>query len=271
MKGPALQYDIRALRHFICDACGRTCDMPGRFTSCQCSCSSPPRWMRPIDRPAVTRPDVTAFISPADPLDHVVDENESDEVIPGWKPPVVVRTSQPPQRRRLSEDLPSESLTESEHGQQDSMLPAETDHPDHSLPQRQSLPANRRDRRPDRYSHDADRPRGQRGSESQQQQRRGSGPRPGPRHAPHATPQAAPDDFGSGLDAAAAPAEDHQSADVPANDLPVSDIINTNDERSSEQQPSSADRRGAPHNRRRPRRRGRGEGRSDGPGRPDTP
>jgi hypothetical protein len=105
MKGPALQYDARALRTFVCDACGRQCPLPGRFTSCQCSCSSPPRWMRLLDRPAVVVPDVSQFVSPADPADSVVDENESDEVIPGWKPPIFERPPQGPQRRRLSEDI----------------------------------------------------------------------------------------------------------------------------------------------------------------------
>ncbi len=107
MKGPALQYDIRALRTFVCDACGRQCPLPGRFTSCQCNCSTPPRWMRMLDRPPVTVPDVSMFLSPADPADTVVDENESDEVIPGWKPPIIERVHQNPQRRRLVEDLPA--------------------------------------------------------------------------------------------------------------------------------------------------------------------
>lgn len=105
MKGPALQYDVRALRTFVCDACGRQCPLPGRFTSCQCFCSSPPRWMRLLDRPAVIVPDVSRFVSPADPADTVVDENVSDEVIPGWKPPIFERPAQGPQRRRLSEDV----------------------------------------------------------------------------------------------------------------------------------------------------------------------
>ncbi|MEY3458570.1 MAG: hypothetical protein RL215_1727, partial [Planctomycetota bacterium] len=110
MKGPALQYDIRALRSFVCNQCGRTSALPGRVTSALCHCSSPPRWMQPLDRPPVSKPDVSAFISPPDPLDHVVDENESDEVIPGWKPPVVIRPQQHPERRRLSEDLPNSEL-----------------------------------------------------------------------------------------------------------------------------------------------------------------
>lgn len=111
MKGPSLQYDVRALRTFVCDACGRQCPLPGRFTSCQCSCSTPPRWMRLLDRQPVPVPDVSQFLSPADPADTFVDENESDEVIPGWKPPVFERAPQGPQRRRLSEDLPRLDLS----------------------------------------------------------------------------------------------------------------------------------------------------------------
>lgn len=268
MKGPALQYDIRALRHFICDACGRTCDMPGRYTSCQCNCSTPPRWMRPLDRPSVIRPDVSAFISPADPLDHVVDENESDEVIPGWKPPVVVRTSQPPQRRRLSEVLPSESVPASEQDGFGGGLPIEPARPAGGSEERESPAANRPDRRADRPARRNERSGGQRSSEHPPR-RRESGPRPAPNRPPRPATESVPDDFGSGVDSAAAPTALPQPSNLLPNTASPSDVTSI-DEVQLPEQPPSADRRNTQQNRRRPRRRGRGEGRSDRSGPPNS-
>jgi hypothetical protein len=153
MKGPALQYDVRALRTFVCDACGRQCPLPGRFTSCQCFCSSPPRWMRLLDRPAVVVPDVSRFLSPADPADTVVDENESDEVIPGWKPPIFERPPQGPQRRRLSEDFVSSNTGDVAAGSGEDAGFGETPpvirrSPTGETPHRRDSPRSGRDRSP---------------------------------------------------------------------------------------------------------------------------
>lgn len=272
MKGPALQYDIRALRHFVCDACGRTCDLPGRFTSCQCNCSTPPRWMRPLDRPQAGRPDVTAFISPADPLDDVIDENESDEVIPGWKPPVVIRTSQPPQRRRLSEILPPVSMPDStSESEQDGFgaLPVTPSrHPGDSA-ERESSAAIRTDRHPDRSERDRDRSRGQRSS-GQPPRRRESRSRPGPGRPPRPDSESVQDDFGSGVESAVAPSVIPQPSDVISVTPSRPILMNSNEDQLSEQ-PPSGDRRSPHDNRRRPRHRGRGDGRSDRSAPPSTP
>lgn len=247
MKGPALQYDVRALRVFVCDACGRQCPLPGRFTSCQCHCAVPPRWMRLLDRQRVTVPDVSRFISPADPAETEVDENESDEVIPGWKPPVFERPSQAPQRRRLSEDADRMTQTASEQasaedpgfGGQAAAGFGEnslgTSGPPETSPAGRSGYAARGERTHSRDSRgprrdrrfDPSRDRSQRGPGA------GAGRGPGDQRAAHQPPQSqqppgqtapqssAMDDFGSGVDAdslAAGPpeVENHQSgADRP--------------------------------------------------------
>lgn len=219
MKGPSLQYDIRALRTFVCDACGRQCPLPGRFTSCQCSCSTPPRWMRLLDRQRVPVPDVSQFLSPADPADTFVDENASDEVIPGWKPPVFERAPQGPQRRRLSEDLPRLDLsraddttvaedTPGDDGFNPAARPLDTA-PRHDSPR---FDAGRRREPGERSaSRDSRPPRRDRGMESGgQRPRRVSGrgsvePRSNPRQPqrsvpPSSAPPTPGEDFGSGVD-----------------------------------------------------------------------
>ena len=229
MKGPSLQYDIRALRTFVCDACGRQCPLPGRFTSCQCFCSTPPRWMRLLDRGPVAVPDVTPFLSPADPADTAVDETESDEVIPGWKPPVFERAPQGPQRRRLSEDLPRLELPRTD----DTTSGADTPGDDGFNPVAQPLDSLPRIESPARHdaprsdtgrhrepgersaSRDSRPPRRDRGTESGgPRARRDSGrssgrgpaePRSSPRQPqrpvpPASAPSTPVEDFGSGVD-----------------------------------------------------------------------
>ncbi|MFM7057161.1 MAG: hypothetical protein ACKO2P_09605 [Planctomycetota bacterium] len=218
MKGPALQYDIRALRTFVCDACGRQCPLPGRFTSCQCNCSTPPRWMRMLDRQPVAVPDVSRFLSPADPADTAVDENESDEVIPGWKPPIIERVSQNPQRRRLSDAAPAatEGAPAEDTPQDDGFNPPasptdttarhELPRSDHGRVRERREPSGARDSRP---------PRHDRGRDSASQHPRRNSGRPTSRGAPdqrqppgqHQQPALPPaptaipgDDFGSGVD-----------------------------------------------------------------------
>lgn len=104
MKGPSLHYDLRVLRVFCCDACGRKVQTAGSVTSHTCVCSDPPKFMRPLDRPRTVSPDVTPFISPADPED-LIEEDIIDEVthvpyVPP-KPPAPARFAN---RRKLYDE-----------------------------------------------------------------------------------------------------------------------------------------------------------------------
>ena len=106
MKGPGLQFDLRALRVFQCNNCGRRISLPGSATSHLCGCSDPPRFMTPLDRKPAVSPDVTAFLSPAEPGDLEEDLTpEAEEPYVPYVPQVPVRQPQFPGRRKLSEDL----------------------------------------------------------------------------------------------------------------------------------------------------------------------
>ncbi len=104
MKGPSLRYDMRVLRVFSCDGCGRQVQTPGHVTTQTCLCSDPPKFMRPLDRPRTVSPDVSRFISPADPED-LIEVDEIDETpyvlhVP-VKPPPPARFAN---RRKLYDD-----------------------------------------------------------------------------------------------------------------------------------------------------------------------
>ena len=81
MKGPSLQYDLRVLRIFHCDGCGREAQVPAGVTSHTCACTDPPKFMRPLERVRVTSPDVTAFLSVPDPSELVEETVEVEEVL----------------------------------------------------------------------------------------------------------------------------------------------------------------------------------------------
>ena len=104
MKGPSLRYNMRVLRVFTCDRCGRQVQTPGNVTTQTCLCSDPPKFMRPLDRPRTVSPDVSMFISPADP-DDLIEVDEIDEIpyvlhVP-VKPPPPARFAN---RRKLYDD-----------------------------------------------------------------------------------------------------------------------------------------------------------------------
>ena len=112
MKGPGLHYDLRVLRVFVCDGCGRQVQTPGNVTSHTCVCSDPPRFMRPLDRPRTVSPDVSAFISPPDPEDlveEIIDETPHVPYVPP-KPPPPARFAN---RRKLYEEAAPGSETDS--------------------------------------------------------------------------------------------------------------------------------------------------------------
>ena len=104
MKGPSLHYDLRVLRVFVCDACGRQVQTPGHVTSQVCQCSDPPKFMRPLERPATVSPDVSRFISAPD-ADELLEAEEIDET--PYVPHVPLKPPPPPRfanRRKLYED-----------------------------------------------------------------------------------------------------------------------------------------------------------------------
>ena len=104
MKGPSLRYNTRVLRVFCCDGCGRQVETPGHVTSQTCRCSDPPKFMRPLDRPRTVSPDVSMFISPADPED-LIEVDEIDEV--PYVPHVPIKPPPPARfanRRKLYDD-----------------------------------------------------------------------------------------------------------------------------------------------------------------------
>jgi hypothetical protein len=104
MKGPSLHYDLRVLRVFACDACGRQVQTPGHVTSQVCQCSDPPKFMRPLERPATVSPDVSRFISAPD-ADELLEVEEIDET--PYIPHVPLKPPPPPRfanRRKLYED-----------------------------------------------------------------------------------------------------------------------------------------------------------------------
>lgn len=104
MKGPSLHYDLRVLRIFRCDGCGRQVQTPGSVTSHTCHCSDPPKFMRPLDRPKTVSPDVSAFLSPQDPADlveeEIIEETPHVPYVPP-KPPTPARFAN---RRKLYEE-----------------------------------------------------------------------------------------------------------------------------------------------------------------------
>ena len=104
MKGPSLRYDMRVLREFCCDACGRTVQAPAWATSRTCMCSDPPKFMRPLERPKTVSPDVSRFITPLDPAD-AIEEEDVDEV--PYVPHVPIKPPPPARfanRRKLYDD-----------------------------------------------------------------------------------------------------------------------------------------------------------------------
>ena len=114
MKGPSLHYDLRILRVFCCDACGRQVQTPGRVTSQTCQCSDPPKFMRPLERPRTVSPDVSRFLSPLDPSD-LIEADEIDETpyvlhVP-IKPPPPARFAN---RRKLYDETATETVTDAE-------------------------------------------------------------------------------------------------------------------------------------------------------------
>ena len=105
MKGPSLRYDLRVLRVFHCDACGREAQAPGNATSHTCPCSDPPKFMRPLERPRTVSPDVSRFISPAEPEDSIEEVEISDEDYVPHVPQLPPRPERFPNRRKLSDDI----------------------------------------------------------------------------------------------------------------------------------------------------------------------
>ncbi len=108
MKGPSLHYDLRVLRVFCCDACGRLVQVPGNVTSHTCQCSDPPKFMRPLERPRTVSPDVSNFISPPDAAD-LLEVDEVDEV--PYVPHVPIKPPPPARfanRRKLYDDTAAE-------------------------------------------------------------------------------------------------------------------------------------------------------------------
>lgn len=104
MKGPSLRYDMRVLREFCCDACGRTVQAPAWATSRTCMCSDPPKFMRPLERSKTVSPDVSRFITPLDPAD-AIEEEDVDEV--PYVPHVPIKPPPPARfanRRKLYDD-----------------------------------------------------------------------------------------------------------------------------------------------------------------------
>lgn len=182
MKGPGLQFDLRALRVFRCRSCGRQISVPGSVTSHLCGCSDPAQFMTAIDRAAVVSPDVTAFISPADPAEVEVDEAAqlaAEEAYVPYVPQIPVRPPQHPGRRKLSEDIeryqPAEfgaGLSEGASGAESSA--AESEHPDGPLHQDRGTGdrSGARDRGRQREGY---RERGRRDQGPQRQQSRESG------------------------------------------------------------------------------------------------
>lgn len=109
MKGPSLHYDLRVLRVFCCDACGRLVQVPGNVTSHTCQCSDPPKFMRPLERPRTVSPDVSRFISPPDEAD-LPEVDEVDEI--PYVPHVPVKPPPPARfanRRKLYDDTAAET------------------------------------------------------------------------------------------------------------------------------------------------------------------
>lgn len=112
MKGPSLHYDLRVLRVFVCDACGRQVQTPGHVTSQVCQCSDPPKFMRPLERPATVSPDVSRFISAPEP-DELLEAEEIDET--PYVPHVPLKPPPPPRfanRRKLYEDTDHEGQSD---------------------------------------------------------------------------------------------------------------------------------------------------------------
>lgn len=120
MKGPSLRYDLRVLRVFHCDACGREAQAPGNATSHTCPCSDPPKFMRPLERPRTVSPDVSAFISPAEPEDAIEEVEVSDEDYVPYVPILPPRPERFPNRRKLSDDIEKYQGTESSAGPESS-------------------------------------------------------------------------------------------------------------------------------------------------------
>ncbi len=176
MKGPSHPLELRVLRVFTCGACGRKVYVPGAVTSHLCSCGDPPRFMVPEDRPATRSPDVTRFISPADPSD-LIEEPEIDlgPHVP-FVPRLPPRPAQFASRRKLSDDIDKFVPAEFGDGVEPSTVSQEsgtqTDAADPPRPERQ----DQRARRDDGRSGQNDRQRSERGQRGERsEQRRNSG------------------------------------------------------------------------------------------------
>ncbi|MFN9718135.1 MAG: hypothetical protein ACK58L_05535 [Planctomycetota bacterium] len=105
MKGPSLPVELRVLRVFHCQACGRRIFVPGSVTSYLCSCSDPPKFMQPQERPVTKSPDVAHFLSPAEPRDL---EEEPEVELEPYVPFVPVLPQRPgpfSSRRKLSDEI----------------------------------------------------------------------------------------------------------------------------------------------------------------------
>ena len=156
MKGPSLQYDLRVLRVFCCDGCGRQVQSPGHLTTHTCACSHPPRFMRPLERPVTVTPDVTVFLSPPDPTDLIEEQQADEEPYVPWIPNLPPRPVRFPGRRKLTDDIEKFQSTEFGSGVEPPAAPASGEVPDIA---RQSVISNvspatqappRRSNRPDR-------------------------------------------------------------------------------------------------------------------------
>lgn len=105
MKGPSLPYELRVLRVFRCGACGRIVHLPAHATSHLCHCMDPPKFMQPQERPVTKSPDVSAFLSPADPSELVEEVETEEEPYVPYIPKLPPRPPQFPSRRKLSDEI----------------------------------------------------------------------------------------------------------------------------------------------------------------------
>ena len=116
MKGPSLQYDLRVLRIFCCDGCGRQVQSPGHLTTHTCACSHPPRFMRPLERPVTVSPDITAFLSPPDPAEPIEENLPDEEPYVPYIPNLPPRPVRFPGHRKLTDDIENFQPTEFDTG-----------------------------------------------------------------------------------------------------------------------------------------------------------
>ena len=264
MKGPSLQYDLRVLRIFRCDGCGRSVQSPAHVTSLTCACSIPPRFMRPLERPKTVTPDVTAFLSPPDPEDLIKEELPDEDPYVPYIPQLPPRPVRFPGRRKLTDDIekfqPAEFGVgvESPAGSCDGLdIALET-----TVNKESPTPENasRRNNRPDR----SDRPDGGDRSESRRE-RGGRGGRGGDRNS--STPVRERNMAADGV-LPAAPDDTQAHPARPASKSEI-EVQSDSDADGLAPDPSTAETdNGDPRrrHRRRGRRRGRGSGRASGGG-----